>query len=354
MAGSALKEYVRSHAEDRPGVYRWLGPDGSILYVGKSVRVKSRLLSYFREEASKAARLVFEATDVTWEYVPNEFGALVREMRLIQSWQPRYNRQHKRKRRYAFIKVTREPAPRLVPVTRVVDDGASYYGPFGKVGWVADSVRDLARVMGLRDCPGETPVFFGDQLEMFGGTRTPLCMRADTGSCLAPCAGRCTADEYEDRVVETTAFLEGRATAPLDSLETQVRAAAQRLDFEFAATLQERRERLGKLQDYLASFRGQIDNLSLVYKVPGYRGNDRLYLIHQGRIRGDLPLPKSDGERAQAKRLVKQTYHRSFGSAPPRLNGDAAGEVLLTLSWFKQRPKERARALSPSEWLATG
>ena len=53
---SSLKDYVRTYAEDRPGVYRWLGPNGRILYVGKSVRLRSRLLSYFRAGAGKAAR----------------------------------------------------------------------------------------------------------------------------------------------------------------------------------------------------------------------------------------------------------------------------------------------------------
>jgi len=90
MATSPLREKVRTHAEDRPGVYRWLGAGGQILYVGKSVRLKSRLLSYFREETGKTARLVAEAEDVNWDWKPNEFAALIREMRLIRAWQPEY------------------------------------------------------------------------------------------------------------------------------------------------------------------------------------------------------------------------------------------------------------------------
>ena len=123
-AVSPLRDEVRAGAEDRPGVYRWLGAGGRILYVGKSVRVRTRLLSYFREETGKAARMVAEAEAVRWDYSPNEFAALVREMRLIRAWQPEYNVQHKRDRRFGFIKVTREPAPRLVPVSRPVSDGA--------------------------------------------------------------------------------------------------------------------------------------------------------------------------------------------------------------------------------------
>ena len=348
-----LRDFVRTHAEDRPGVYRWLGSDGRILYVGKSVRVKSRLLSYFREESGKAARMVAEARDVAWDYIPSEFASLVREMRLIQTWRPQYNVQHKRKRRFAFIKVTQEMAPRLIPVTRVANDGASYYGPFGRVGWVAETVADLSRVMGLRDCPGDTPMHFGDQLEIFSRGRVPRCMRGDTGTCLAPCAGRCTTREYAARRAATQSFLEGRSDAPLRALTERMQDAAARLDFEYAARLQLRRASLEKLQDYLTGFRGQLDNLSFVYKVPGFKGNDRLYLIYRGRIRGDLPLPKSTEERQRIRHEVRKVYQTSELGGNAELDADAAAEVLLLTTWFHRRPKERARALEPEKWLSS-
>ena len=347
-----LKEFVRAHAEDRPGVYRWLGTDGRILYVGKSVRVKSRLLSYFREESGKAARMVREARDVAWDYIPNEFAALVREMRLIQTWRPHYNVQHKRKRRFAFIKITREPAPRLVPVTRVLADGARYYGPFGRVGWVAEAVGDLARALGLRDCPADTPIHFGDQLEIFSGGRPPRCMRGETGSCLAPCAGRCLTEDYGRQVESASSFLEGRGDAPLEQLETRMREAAARLDFEYALRLKARKDRLEKLRDHLAGFRGQVDNLSFLYRVPGFRGNDRLYLIHRGRIRADLPLPKSDTERKRIRAEVRQAYSTLPGRGDVEMDADTAAEVLLVTAWFNRRPDERKRTQTPEEWLA--
>ena len=124
-----LRAYVRQHAEDRPGVYRMMGPEGEILYVGKSVRVKSRLLSYFRAEPrEKAGKLIRDTTSVAWEYVPNEFAALVTELRLIKRWLPRYNSEHKRKRSFAFIKITRELAPRILPVGRILQDDGDQAG----------------------------------------------------------------------------------------------------------------------------------------------------------------------------------------------------------------------------------
>ena len=231
-----LREHIRAQAENRPGVYRMYGPGDELLYVGKSVHLRTRLLSYFRaSKGEKAWELISEAGRVSWEYVPNEFAALIHEMKLIQKWQPRFNVQHKRKRIYAFVKVTREQAPRMLPVTRIAEDGATYYGPFPRVGALARTIRELAHVLRLRDCPSTTPVFFDDQLEIFSGGRMPRCIRADLDSCLAPCCGRPTAAEYRQAVDVARRFLEGRAEQPLRELEQQMGAAAARMDFEYAA-----------------------------------------------------------------------------------------------------------------------
>ncbi|HEX7941132.1 MAG TPA: nucleotide excision repair endonuclease, partial [Gemmatimonadaceae bacterium] len=69
-----MRTHVRATAKDRPGVYRWLSADGEVVYVGKSKRVRTRLLSYFRcGSEEKGSRIVREATRVEWEYTPSEF-----------------------------------------------------------------------------------------------------------------------------------------------------------------------------------------------------------------------------------------------------------------------------------------
>lgn len=351
MNAESLRNEVRAAAEDRPGVYRWLSANGRILYVGKSVRLRSRLLSYFREETGKTARLVAEAAAVRWDYIPNEFATLLREMHLIRAWQPEYNVQHKRDRRYGFIKITREPAPRLVPVGRVLNDGARYYGPFSQTIWLGQAVHELSLATGLRDCSRDTPVHFGDQVELFAAGRTPRCIRADTGTCLAPCAGRCTAAEYNTRLGVARAFLETRSRAPLDGLSDLITSATERLDFEYAARLHDRMETLEKLWDHLSGFRGRIENFNLVYPVSGFGGDDRVYLIRHGRMWGEMPWPKSDDARRQANEVVQQAFRPSLADRDASLEADAAAEVLLTVGWFNKRPDERRRAVAPEQWL---
>ena len=109
VPASALREYVRAHAENRAGVYRMLSAAGQPLYVGESVQVRTRLLSHLRApRGHKAASLIRETGRIRWEYVPNELSALVREMKLIQRWRLRFNVRHKSKPRYGLVKLTRE------------------------------------------------------------------------------------------------------------------------------------------------------------------------------------------------------------------------------------------------------
>ena len=348
---ATLRSMVRKDAEDRPGVYRMLGPQGELLYVGKSIRVRTRLLSYFRAEpGEKAGKLIRDAREITWDYVPNEFSALLKEMRLIKRWRPRYNVEHKRKRSFAFIKVTRESAPRVLPVTRVLPDGATYYGPFPRPRFLAATLRELTHVLGLRDCPANVPMVFGDQLEIFSKGITPRCLRAETGSCLGPCCGGCGSGEYRARAEVARRFLEGKTREPLQLLRQEMAAAAGALEYEYAGMVRDRLARLESLQQELVGFRGRVEGLSFVYRIPGFKGDARLYLIRKGLVEGEIPDPRGREKRARVRKKVEEVYSR-----PPvqvgALTQEAASEILLVARWFRLREEELRRALPPEEWI---
>jgi excinuclease ABC subunit C len=346
-----LRAYVRQHAEDRPGIYRMVGPESEILYVGKSVRVKSRLLSYFRADPrEKAGKLIRDTKAVEWDYVPNEFAAIVHEMRLIKRWRPRYNVEHKRKRSFAFIKITREPAPRIIPVARVLPDGATYFGPFPRPRLLGLTLGELCHVLRLRDCPGTIPIVFGDQLEIFERGRAPRCIRAETGTCLGPCCGGCTASDYTRPVEIGRRFLEGRSRIPLSLLRKEMEKASSAMEFEYAAMVRDRLERLETLQRELVAFKGRMEGLSFVYRVPGFNGDDRLYLIKRGLVAEDMPNPRGKTGRRKAAAKIESVFQ-----APPpdagSLSQEAASEILLVARWFRLREREMARVLKPEDWL---
>lgn len=346
-----LRASVRASAENRPGVYRMHGPAGEVLYVGKSVKVRTRLLSYFRaDRGEKAAEIVGHAHRIEWEYVPSEFASLLKELELIKRWRPPYNVQHKRDKAYCFIKLTREAAPRLVVTTSAANDRASYYGPFRGRRQVQEAVRELADLLQLRDCAATTPVRFSDQTEFFPRDLAPLCYRGELHRCLAPCAGMCGQAEYAGRATLARRFLEGDAERPLAMLRERMDAAASRLQFEYAAELRDRAQRLLRIRDELVALRGTLEHLSVAYHVPGTGGEDRLYLIRRGSVRAEFRFPGTLKERQSVAARVREVYRApepELASVRPH----EIAQILLVARWFRLNPAESERAYPPERFL---
>jgi excinuclease ABC subunit C len=345
-----MRAHVRSSCEDRPGVYRMTSPDGEVVYVGKSKRVRTRLLSYFRcaWPADKGARIVREATQIDWDYTPSEFAALLQELRLIKRLRPRFNVAMKRDaRHFAFIKVARAPAPKLLVVRGASDDSADvYYGPFHGAQRVGEAVRELNDALGLRDCGSDRRMHFADQPELFPLTpRTPGCIRFEINRCLGPCVGGCTVAEYDARLKMARAFLEGIDDAPLAVLRDAMLASSERLEFERAASLRDKVGRLEALREQFIRFRFAVETLSFLYHVPGHGGDDRVYVIRRGRVRSEHPAPSCPATRDALRAAADEVFgsvEREGASVPTH----EIDELLLLSSWFRRFPAELKRTES--------
>ena len=300
-----MRDTVRAGAADRPGVYRMMSPGGEVIYVGKSKRVRSRLLSYFRGAypEHKGARILREADRIAWDYTPNEFDALVQELRLIKQYRPRFNVALKRDaHNYAFIKVTRGPAPKLSVVRSAgSDDGGAYYGPFLGAMRVGEALRELNDALGLRDCALDTPVRFSDQVEIFTPPpRTPGCIRHEIHKCLGPCIGACSEHQYAGRVALARAFFEGTNDGPLASLTTEMQQASDRLEYERAARLRDKLQRL--------------ENAPRAVRPAPVRGGDVVLSLHGVGLRRRGPR-LCHPSRMRPRHLLDSAYPRRAGRA---------------------------------------
>jgi excinuclease ABC subunit C len=342
-----MRDRVRAGAADRPGIYRMLSAAGEILYVGKSKRVRSRLLSYFRcaYPEDKGARLLREAESIDWEYEPSEFAALLRELRLIKRFRPRFNVALKRDaHNYAFIKVTRGPAPKLAVVrTAGTDDGGTYYGPFMGAVRVAEALRELNDALGLRDCALDTPVRFSDQHDLFTlPARTPGCIRYEIGKCLGPCVGGCSVSQYARRIALARAFFDGADDGPIDALTAQMQEASERLEFERAAALRDKVQRLEMLREQFTRLRFAVETLSFVYRVPGYDSDDRVYVIRRGCVRAERTAPRTARDRRALGTLTAEIF-ASAHRTPLAVPAHDVDELMLVSAWFRKHPDELER-----------
>ena len=351
-----MRACVKSDAADRPGVYRMIAEDGEIVYVGKSKRLRSRLLSYFRcaFPEDKGARILREAGRIEWEYTPSEFAALLEELRLIKRFRPRFNVAMKRDaRNYCFIKLTKGPAPKLVVVRGAgQDDSSIYYGPFMGATGVGDAVRELNDVLGLRDCANDQRMHFADQAELFDiMPRTPGCIRHEVRKCLGPCVGGCTVQQYDDRLLLARGFLDGTDDGPIAQLRREMEEASERLEYERAAALRDKFRRLEALRGQFGRLRFAVETLSFAYTVPGHEGDDRVYLIRRGRVRAETKRPQTPADALAMMSMIDDVFtpvERDSGQIPTH----EIDELLLLSSWFRRFPNElertsAARAIVP-------
>ncbi len=340
-----MRVRVRAEAEDRPGIYKLNSASGEVIYVGKSKRVRARLLSYFRAAfpEDKGARLIREAATLDWEYTPSEFAALLLEMRLIKRYRPRFNVMMKRDGRHlAFVKLTPGPASRLAVVRGASDDASTYFGPFHGARRVGEAIRELSDAVGLRDCRLDRSMRFADQTELFQLARTPGCIRYEVRKCLGPCIAACTEALYRERVAMARAFLDGQDDAPMELLRRDMTTLSERLEYERAAVLRDKLGRLEELREQFDRLRFAVETLSFIYPVKGHEGDDRVYLIRRGCVRGECGKPRTAGERARLREMEERVFGRSEpqGAQVPTHEVD---ELMLLSFWFRKYPEELRR-----------
>jgi excinuclease ABC subunit C len=346
---AALQERVRRLTEQRPGTYRMVDATGRVIYVGKAKRLRARLLTYFRADRhEKASQILHSAADITWEYAPSEFSACLAELRQIGRLRPIFNVRHNRNRRFAFVRVTDEPAPRVL-VTATPGDTGSTYGPFVSPARVAEAVRVIADLLGIRDCAAKMPVMFAAQEDLFSAPLRAACPRHEFGTCAGPCAGLVSQVDYAERVATATAFFEGRTVRPLDKAIAGMTAAARAEEFELATRWRTRFESLEWMMAAVSRARAAVDLLTFVYRDAGVQGDDRAHLIRGGEVRASFPWPGTPIEREAFSAVVRDELAHPPRPAGPLPTG-RVDEILLVMSWFRQHPDALRRTSPLEQW----
>lgn len=347
-----LLRRVRASAENRPAVYQMFDATGRVVYVGKAKRLRTRLLCYFRARYpdDKAARILYAAHEIRWDYVPSEFAAYLGELRQIRRLRPYFNHKANRTRRSVLIKVAGGAAPRVYGGGAIGRDDVRCYGPFQSMARMLEAVRTLNDLLGLRDCPATMPVIFAEQGDLFQQSRQAGCMRHELGFCSGPCAGLVSQREYQRRVDTAIAFLEGRTIEPIGRVVEAMQAAAASAQFEIAVRWREKFEQLEWLLAATSRARSAIDLLTFVYRDPGDFGDDRVYVLKRGVVRASYPYPATPIEHEAFRAVIAEESRQPARSAGP-LPVDAVDEVLLMMSWFRTHPDALRRTTPYDQWM---
>ncbi len=229
-----MQKPVPSSLPLTPGVYLYKNAQGRIIYVGKARVLRKRILSYFREEglAAKTKAMMGHAASLETLSTTTEKEALLLEASLIKKHRPHYNIVLRDDKQYILFKIsTKHHYPRLEIVRNThknLRDKAQYYGPFTSTLAARETWKIIHKAFPLRRCSDKAM-----------RNRVRPCLYHFMGQCPAPCMEYISASDYNIGVQKVRELLSGRSEALLQSIEQEMLAASEALEFEKAAALRD-------------------------------------------------------------------------------------------------------------------
>jgi excinuclease ABC subunit C len=217
---------------NRPGVYRMIGADAEVLYVGKAKSLKNRVGQYAqgRGHTNAIYRMIHQTVALEVIVTETETEALLLETNLIKRLKPRFNVLMRDDKSFPYIAIRTDHDIACLQKHRGAKSfKGKFYGPFASAGAVNRTLNTLQKAFLLRSCSDAT----------FSG-RTRPCMLYQIKRCAAPCVQMISSGDYAALAKDATDFLEGRSAELQDRLAAEMRDAAEKLEFEHAARLRNR------------------------------------------------------------------------------------------------------------------
>ncbi|MCH1868213.1 DEDD exonuclease domain-containing protein [Nocardioides sp. CFH 31398] len=332
------KRHLAEGLPHAPGVYLFHDASDRVLYVGTSRDLRTRVRSYFTasETRSRMGEMVGVATGVRGIACATPLEAQVRELRLIAEHKPRYNRRSRFPEKVHFLKLTREPWPRLSTVRQVLDDDADYLGPFSSKKVVERCLAALHETFPVRQCGGRLP-------------RTPsgsACALAEMGRCLSPCDGSVDAETYGAVVARLRDALLHRPEEVVETVNARMAALAE----------EERYEDAGTARDRLAAFvraaarTQRLGALSACPEIVAARKEDdgrwAVHVVRHGRLAAAGVIPA--GHDAHAWVATLRASAETVRGGPGPIPAATAEESEKVLRWLES-PGVRLVAVE-GEW----
>lgn len=225
-----------------PGVYIMHNSKREIIYIGKAKALKNRVSQYFGSQnnhTEKVRRMVDNVDYFEYIITDSEFEALVLEASLIKQHKPRYNILLKDDKGYSYIKISKEPFPRITEAKKP-DDTGEYIGPYTSSYYVKNAVDQAVKIFRLPTCGRKFP-------EDFGKGRP--CLNYHIKQCCGLCRGKISEKEYNETIDEAVAFLKKGTSLSVKELEREMNEAAENLEFERAARIRDRITAVKRMSD---------------------------------------------------------------------------------------------------------
>jgi len=322
---------------DKPGVYLMRDARGDVVYVGKAQSLRHRVRSYWQKgklvplEGHRIRAVIDRIVDVEVTQTDSVSEALLLEMNLIKRYRPRFNVRLKDDKSYPYIKVTlADDFPRVERTRKLVNDGSRYFGPYGSATSVDESMNLVRRLFPFRTCT----------IEIRDGERALQrpCLLYHIKRCQGPCIQAISKDAYRADIEQVELFLEGRQGSLVKALGREMHAAADRMEYERAATARDKIraiERTMESQKMAAFARTELDLAGMARQ--DNQAAMQLFVIRDGQAIGrDVFLLDAVKEAPDDEVLTSflEQYYTRAGSIPREIFVPAVSAETSVLEAF--------------------
>ena len=315
MTKTELKEKAQS-LPLAPGVYLMQNKANEVIYVGKAKKLRNRVSQYFLESSThtpKTKLMVSKVDHFDVIIAASEFEALMLECSLIKRYMPKYNILLKDDKGYPWVRLDLNlPYPEFSLSSKVQEDGAKYFGPFGGRFLTQKVIDTLRLTFRLPNCGRVFPRDIGKERP---------CINYQMKNCDGWCTGTPDREEYLARIRQVQSLLSGNYKAVSEEIREEMLAASDEMEFERAAQLRDRMNAilaLGKKQLVTAGRMADTDAIGY-YETETKGCFAVLHYIGGNLLEKDYQILASSGNPEEALGSLVKQYYLKRNAAPKQI-----------------------------------
>ena len=304
----------------KPGCYLMKNKEGEIIYVGKAIKLRNRVHSYFVGSHNyKTTKLVSQIDDFETIVTSSEKEALLLEFNLIKQYRPRFNIMFMDDKSYPYLKLTKDKAPMLSVVRNIKDKKAEYFGPFPDSS-AAYQTKDLInRLFPLRKC---------------NTMPKKVCLYYHIHECLGYCESSVDEETKNEMIKKIKKFLKGDTASIIKKICEEMNEASENLNFEKAKEKYDLIQSIEHVtQQQKVQFKDKKNrDVFAYYEEYGYISIQN-FILHDGKIlnRNFEIQPLVDDPESAFLSFILQYYEKNILPDEILISNDVNAEALCEI-----------------------